>query len=178
MPADASSAGLKDSQEFASGWLTGRSPKHILTSPDAGPKPGVPPCEALQLRIPSPRREPLLWFLRNGEGHARRAVCSLKIWLVSCDPSFLRASRLVRGDQQIAGSPVAVGLPAAHRGSLRSDRFGFIDRFAVSAAGRTGTFLKGLILAQNERWRRGLGMQVERRASFGELRSGKRGSKA
>ena len=24
------------------------------------------------------------------------------------------------------------------------------------------TFLKGLILAQNERWRRGLGMQVER----------------
>ena len=30
--------------------------------------------------------------------------------------------------------------------------------------GRTGTdsFVKGLILAQNERWRRGLGMQVER----------------
>ena len=29
---------------------------------------------------------------------------------------------------------------------------------------RTGTdsFVKGLILAQNERWRRGLGMQVER----------------
>ena len=26
-------------------------------------------------------------------------------------------------------------------------------------------FLKGLILAQNERWRRGLGMQVERRQS-------------
>ena len=25
-----------------------------------------------------------------------------------------------------------------------------------------GTILKGLILAQNERWRRGLGMQVER----------------
>ena len=27
---------------------------------------------------------------------------------------------------------------------------------------RTDSFLKGLILAQNERWRRGLGMQVER----------------
>ena len=26
--------------------------------------------------------------------------------------------------------------------------------------------LKGLILAQNERWRRGLGMQVEREVSF------------
>ena len=28
----------------------------------------------------------------------------------------------------------------------------------------TDSFLKGLILAQNERWRRGLGMQVERAA--------------
>ena len=27
---------------------------------------------------------------------------------------------------------------------------------------RTDSFVKGLILAQNERWRRGLGMQVER----------------
>ena len=27
--------------------------------------------------------------------------------------------------------------------------------------GRRDTLLKGLILAQNERWRRGLGMQVE-----------------
>ena len=26
----------------------------------------------------------------------------------------------------------------------------------------TDSFMKGLILAQNERWRRGLGMQVER----------------
>ncbi len=40
-------------------------------------------------------------------------------------------------------------------------------------------FLKGLILAQNERWRRGLGMQVERIPRgllLGE--SGERGSKA
>src|SRR5262249_27190109 len=39
--------------------------------------------------------------------------------------------------------------------------------------------LKGLILAQNERWRRGLGMQVER-IPLGLLRggSGERGSKA
>src|SRR5262249_32405603 len=41
------------------------------------------------------------------------------------------------------------------------------------------TFLKGLILAQNERWRRGLGMQVER-IPPGLLGggSGERGSKA
>src|SRR6516225_10215507 len=40
-------------------------------------------------------------------------------------------------------------------------------------------FLKGLILAQNERWRRGLGMQVER-IPGGLLSggSGERGSKA
>ena len=31
--------------------------------------------------------------------------------------------------------------------------------------------MKGLILAQNERWRRGLGMQVER-ASNGQRRKG------
>ena len=41
------------------------------------------------------------------------------------------------------------------------------------------TILKGLILAQNERWRRGLGMQVER-IPRGLLLggSGERGSKA
>ena len=41
------------------------------------------------------------------------------------------------------------------------------------------TLLKGLILAQNERWRRGLGMQVER-IPGGLLpgESGERGSKA
>ena len=37
--------------------------------------------------------------------------------------------------------------------------------------------LKGLILAQNERWRRGLGMQVER-ARFSDRVSGGRVSKA
>ena len=30
-------------------------------------------------------------------------------------------------------------------------------------------FLKGLILAQNERWRRGLGMQVEREFAIGSF---------
>ena len=40
-------------------------------------------------------------------------------------------------------------------------------------------FLKGLILAQNERWRRGLGMQVERMLRGLLLSgSGERGSKA
>ena len=39
--------------------------------------------------------------------------------------------------------------------------------------------LKGLILAQNERWRRGLGMQVEREAScLQEVESGARESNA
>ena len=41
----------------------------------------------------------------------------------------------------------------------------------------TDSFLKGLILAQNERWRRGLGMQVER-AWFSDQVSGVRVSKA
>ena len=39
-----------------------------------------------------------------------------------------------------------------------------LERADLSVSFRQGTdsFLKGLILAQNERWRRGLGMQVER----------------
>jgi hypothetical protein len=41
----------------------------------------------------------------------------------------------------------------------------------------TDSFMKGLILAQNERWRRGLGMQVER-AWFSDQVSGVRVSKA
>jgi hypothetical protein len=41
----------------------------------------------------------------------------------------------------------------------------------------TDSFLKGLILAQNERWRRGLGMQVERGRPSGRS-SGGRVSKA
>ena len=41
----------------------------------------------------------------------------------------------------------------------------------------TDSFLKGLILAQNERWRRGLGMQVERVRSS-DRASGARVSKA
>ena len=40
-----------------------------------------------------------------------------------------------------------------------------------------GIIVKGLILAQNERWRRGLGMQVER-ARFSDRVSGARVSKA
>ena len=38
--------------------------------------------------------------------------------------------------------------------------------------------LKGLILAQNERWRHGLGMQVERESDFGRKYSGERVSNA
>ena len=35
-------------------------------------------------------------------------------------------------------------------------------RFSEEDRKETDSFVKGLILAQNERWRRGLGMQVER----------------
>ena len=35
-------------------------------------------------------------------------------------------------------------------------------RLSEKARQETDSFVKGLILAQNERWRRGLGMQVER----------------
>jgi hypothetical protein len=38
--------------------------------------------------------------------------------------------------------------------------------------------MESLILAQDERWRRGLGMQVERQAVFGLLWSGERVSNA
>ena len=40
--------------------------------------------------------------------------------------------------------------------------------------GYTQFFMESLILAQDERWRRGLGMQVERRIAFGLLRSSER----
>ena len=39
-------------------------------------------------------------------------------------------------------------------------------------------YMKSLILAQNERWRRGLGMQVERESHFGGEYSGERASNA
>jgi hypothetical protein len=38
----------------------------------------------------------------------------------------------------------------------------------------THFFMESLILAQDERWRRGLGMQVARRVGFVLLRSGER----
>ena len=37
-----------------------------------------------------------------------------------------------------------------------------MTRFSEKDWKETDSFVKGLILAQNERWRRGLGMQVER----------------
>ena len=50
-------------------------------------------------------------------------------------------------------------------------------RFRGQSRRVTDSFVKGLILAQNERWRRGLGMQVER-AWFSDQVSGVRVSKA
>jgi hypothetical protein len=50
----------------------------------------------------------------------------------------------------------------AARDAPGNDRPRLLSRLRVSGQGRQAKFLKGLILAQNERWRRGLGMQVER----------------
>src|SRR5437879_5500887 len=49
----------------------------------------------------------------------------------------------------------------------------------ASASGLTSNqFVKGLILAQNERWRRGLGMQVEREPGSNTRGKWRRGSNA
>ena len=44
----------------------------------------------------------------------------------------------------------------------------FLIEFVIRVLRGKHTKLKGLILAQNERWRRGLGMQVEREAFLRE----------
>ena len=44
----------------------------------------------------------------------------------------------------------------------QSPRVSGSRKATVLGVGLSEHFLKGLILAQNERWRRGLGMQVER----------------
>ena len=67
------------------------------------------------------------------------------------------------------GRPKAAGLVPA--GACRTGGQGLVHARPPAAAGLVPviggaadrlTLLKGLILAQNERWRRGLGMQVER----------------
>jgi len=64
-------------------------------------------------------------------------------------------------------------------GGTAFGRSGGVAEGCFGVFGRTKRISKGLILAQNERWRRGLGMQVVR-ASSGQLgeESGERGSKA
>lgn len=47
-----------------------------------------------------------------------------------------------------------------------------IGEGAFGPRGDRGPFVKGLILAQNERWRRGLGMQVERVRFAGPVAEG------
>ena len=85
------------------------------------------------------------------EKHAART--DVNSWGAKCDQYF--SSTLVGGDRRPAGEPRISG-------------------FSRKA---TDSFMKGLILAQNERWRRGLGMQVER-AWFSDQVSGVRVSKA
>ena len=51
------------------------------------------------------------------------------------------------------------------------DREDYHDRTKTSFRSLKIKELKGLILAQNERWRRGLGMQVERQGIFGYPRA-------
>ena len=46
-------------------------------------------------------------------------------------------------------------------------------RFGNTSAGRISQSIEGLIPAQNERWRRGLGMQVEREVYFGKWTAAK-----
>jgi hypothetical protein len=83
----------------------------------------------------------------------REAVVSLTLmWRTSCDQFF--SSTLLGGDRPTDGRRACRG-----------------------ARPETDSFLKGLILAQNERWRRGLGMQVERVRSQ-DRASGARVSKA
>ena len=60
------------------------------------------------------------------------------------------------------------------------ETFGFYCFAAVEAGSakhllrqKIANQLKGLILAQNERWRRGLGMQVEREVYFGKWTAAK-----
>ena len=85
----------------------------------------------------------------------RRSVANdrLRSWEAKCDQYF--SSTLVGGDRRPTGT---------------TSNFGEFRK-------ATDSFVKGLILAQNERWRRGLGMQVER-AWFSDQVSGVRVSKA
>ena len=52
----------------------------------------------------------------------------------------------------------------------RFEPFRLTTRDDASRRGKVNKHLKGLILAQNERWRRGLGMQVVRQARKGAER--------
>ena len=86
--------------------------------------------------------------------HIRKVVSGIiREWEVKCDQYF--SSTLVGEDRRPAEKP----------------------RISGSFQEATDSFLKGLILAQNERWRRGLGMQVER-TWFSDQVSGVRVSKA
>ena len=79
----------------------------------------------------------------------------------------------VAGDQVLAPTKTTPGRPQGPAAGKAfgpdppqhsSDLFEDGDRRTRRPSGRgsRGPFVKGLILAQNERWRRGLGMQVER----------------
>ena len=48
----------------------------------------------------------------------------------------------------------------------------YLNRAGLFTGRELDTKLKGLILAQNERWRRGLGMQVEREPARGTAANG------
>ena len=50
---------------------------------------------------------------------------------------------------------------------MKNERPGPLALSGVGGFKRELFKVKGLILAQNERWRRGLGMQVERESLFG-----------
>ena len=103
------------------------------------------------------------------EGSRRADACSTSRGTRSWPPSKRR--RGGRRDRR-RGRPSGRTRQAFLR-PLRG--WGPTDAEAFRGRGSRGPFVKGLILAQNERWRRGLGMQVERAQQWA---SGGRVSKA
>ena len=101
---------------------------------------------------------------RAREGGRRRMVA------MGCpprgDPGFAPGREAGQADESaLVGGPFA-GHAGHRRRRSRFRPLGLVRGVGGESFGATCTFSKGLILAQNERWRRGLGMQVERERSL------------
>ncbi len=112
-----------------------------------------------------------------------RSFCSLTIWLVRSDKSFefwdaavgevLREGSFA-GDFLDATSTHQTSLvDYVYRRGIAGLQASVLSEGNWSFVGRGEAYImKGLILAQNERWRRGLGMQVEREPARGTAANG------